>query len=45
MPSAKLEHEAQTFGLRDSVFASADIGSPQQMQMRGFMSRATTGTT
>ncbi len=36
MPSTMLEQEAQMLGLRDMAF-SADMGSPQQMQIRGFM--------
>jgi hypothetical protein len=38
MPSAMLEQEAQTFGFRDRVFPSSEMGSPQHLQIRGFMS-------
>jgi hypothetical protein len=37
MPSAKLEHEAQTLGLRDSRCEPPAIGSPQQTQILRFM--------
>ena len=37
MPSAMLEQEAQIFGLRERVFPSTDIRSPQQTQIREFM--------
>jgi hypothetical protein len=32
-----LEQEAHTFGLRDNRLTPWDMGSPQQMQMRGCM--------
>jgi len=38
MPSAMLEQEAQTLGLRDKAFPRADIGSPQHRQIREFIS-------
>ncbi len=37
MPSSMLEQEAQTLGLRERAFPLSDIGSPQQMQIFGFM--------
>jgi hypothetical protein len=37
MPSAMLEQEAQTFGLRERAFPFSGIGSPQHRQMRRFM--------
>ena len=37
MPSPKLEHDAQTLGLRDSALPLSAIGSPQQMQIRAFI--------
>ena len=38
MPSAMLEQEAQTFGLRDREFPFSGMGSPQQTQIREFTS-------
>jgi hypothetical protein len=32
-----LEQEAQMFGFRDKAFPASDMGSPQQMQIRGFI--------
>jgi hypothetical protein len=32
-----LEQEEHTFGLRERAFPSSDMGSPQQMQTRGFI--------
>jgi hypothetical protein len=37
-PSARLEHEAQTFGFRDRRLAPSAMGSPQQMQIKDLMS-------
>jgi hypothetical protein len=37
MPSAMLEQQAQTFGLRDLAFSSSDIGSPQHLQIQEFI--------
>ena len=37
MVSAKLEQAGQMLGLRDSRFPPWEIGSPQQMQMQGFI--------
>lgn len=39
MPSARLEQEAQMFGLRERLLPEALIGSPQQMQILGFTGR------
>lgn len=35
-PSAMLEQDAQTFGLRDKWLPWVNMGSPQQMQMREY---------
>jgi hypothetical protein len=37
MPSARLEQEAQMFGLRERAFPASGIGSPQHLQIREFM--------
>lgn len=37
IPSARLEQEAQMFGLRDKTLPPSVIGSPQQMQTPGFI--------
>ncbi|PWU16572.1 MAG: hypothetical protein C5B50_13330 [Verrucomicrobia bacterium] len=37
IPSAMLEQEEQTFGLRDSAFPVSDIGWPQHLQILGFI--------
>src|SRR5579859_405196 len=37
MPSAMLEQDAQTLGLRDKPWSFSGMGSPQQMQIFGFM--------
>ena len=43
MPSARLEQEAQTFGLRDRGFPCSGIGSPQHRQIREFMGTCQAG--
>src|SRR6266404_2529648 len=37
IPSAMLEQEAHMFGLREKAPPLSDIGSPQQMQIRGLI--------
>ncbi len=37
MPSSMLEHEAHMFGFRERASPRSDIGSPQQMQILGFI--------
>jgi hypothetical protein len=37
IPSARLEQDAHKFGLRESVAGCSGMGSPQQIQIRGFI--------
>jgi hypothetical protein len=37
MPSARLEQEAHILGFREKELPPNDIGSPQQMQILGFI--------
>jgi len=37
IPSAKLEQDAHMFGFRESTLPGSTMGSPQQMQMLGFI--------
>jgi hypothetical protein len=40
IPSSMLEQDAQMFGFLENSFAPGTIGSPQQMQIRGFIPSA-----
>jgi hypothetical protein len=37
IPSAILEHEEHMFGFLEKAFPVSDIGSPQQIQIRGLI--------
>jgi hypothetical protein len=37
IPSARLEHDAQIFGLRERLLLPPEMGSPQHMQIDGLI--------